>query len=287
MLGSSIVNIILYSLFILFALLGCVMSIVVFVGMFISRSTIKKNPTDYLLLVNSYIALFLVTPTFVDLGIHSIYGHLHPGTSFDTFACRLKAYLMYIHGHVYFYSFLVQSIYRYYRIVHQKRVKYECFRRYAILSIVIWINAFWQMFICLVFGQIDYVPHEFHCQFPANNLSSSLIGLSIMFLIPYLLTLVCYTCTMYHVRKRGVELRRINQRIRLRRDLLIIQRIVILFTLVTLVAMPHVLIPLVHALFGYIPSWASPFEWLLTVSALFSVALIQLFFSPLLRQLFL
>ena len=286
MLAPSTVNIVLYSLVILFTLLGFIVSMVVFIAMFISRSTIKRNPTDYLLLANSYIAFSGVTPFILDLSIHSIYGHLHPQSSFDTSACRFKAYLMYVNGHVYFYSFLLQSIYRYYRIVSRTRVTYGAFRRYAILSICIWISAFWQTSLYLVHGQIAYVPQEFHCQFPVNDVSSSLTGLSIIFLAPHILTLVCYACTMYHVRKRTVKLTRIHQQIRRRRDLVILQRLVILLALVTLVALPHVMMTIFYGLVGYSPSWASPFEWLTTALASTGVALIQIFVSPRMKQLF-
>ena len=50
MLPSSTLNIVLYALIILFILLAFIMCIVVFIAMFISRSAIRKNPTDYLLL---------------------------------------------------------------------------------------------------------------------------------------------------------------------------------------------------------------------------------------------
>ena len=283
---SSITNILLYSLVILFTILRCMISFVVFTVMLIRRSIVKKSRLDYLLLANSYVILITVCPFFLDLCIHSIYGHLHPESSFEGFSCRFKAYIMYLNGYVYFYSFLLQAVYRYFRIVNHTRIGFQSFRLYAILSIILWINGLWQILPCLLFRQIDYMPEEFHCQFPADSLPSSLIGLSIMFLTPYFLTLACYACTLYHVRKRSAELSQINRRASLRRDLTILKRIVLLLTLVILVAMPHVLIPVVYALFGYIPSWASPFEWLTTVLALFGVGFMQIFVSPPMRQLF-
>ena len=286
MLLSSTVNIVFYALIILFILLAFIMCIVVCIAMFISRKTIKKHRTDYLLLANSYIALFIAAPVFFDLGAHSIYGHVHPQSSFDTFSCRFKSYLIYFLGYVYFYSFFLQSIYRYCRIVYHTRIQLQSFRLYVLLSLSIWINGVWQVLPSLLLGHIDYVPDEFHCQLPANNLWSSLIGLSIMFVIPYLLTLVCYACTMYHVRQRTAELSHVNQQARLRRDLLILQRIVLLLTAVIMVAMPHVIIPIVYTVFRYIPSWASSFEWMTTVLALASASFIQIFVSPFMRQLF-
>ncbi len=91
---------------------------------------------------------------------------------------------------------------------------------------------------------------------------------------------------MYWVRKWSVQLRTINQRINIRRDLIIFQRIIILLTFVTLVAMPHVIIPIVYAVFGHLPSWTYPFEWLTTMIALVDVGIIQIFMFPFLKKLF-
>jgi hypothetical protein len=88
------------------------------------------------------------------------------------------------------------------------------------------------------------------------------------------------------VRKRSSELRRINQRFNISRDFIIFKRITALFTLVTLVAMPHVIIPIYYTIFGHLSSWVCPFEWLMTVTALTGVAIIQIFMFPLLRKLF-
>ena len=284
--ASSTVNIILYSLVILVLAIGFLMSMVIFTIMFIRRDMIKRSRLEYLLLGHPYLMFMAACPFILDLSIHSIYGHLHPDSSFDSFPCRFKAYLMYFTGYVYFYSYLLQAVYRYVRIVYHTKIRLQSFRLYAILSISLWINGLWQLAPCLIFRLLDYMPDEFHCQLPTNDIQSSLIGLTIMFLVPYGLTLTCYACTIYYVRKRTTALVHINQRASLRRDLTVLKHIVFLFTLVTLVAMPHVLIPIVYVLFGYIARWASPFEWLLTVLGLFGAVFLQLFLSPTMRRLF-
>lgn len=282
----GLLNIILYCFVIIFALIGMFISILVLSVMFFYRSTIKKYPIEYLLLANSFIALFSAAPLFIDMSIYSIYGNLNPQSSFIGFWCRFKSYLLYIHGYVYFYSFLLQAIHRFCRIVYHTRVKLQSFRFYAIISGLLWFNGFWQLLPCLFLGHIDYIVKDFHCQFPPTYLMGSLIGLSIMFLVPYFSTLIFYLCTMCYVRKRSLELGRINRRINIRRDLIIFRHIIIILTFVIFVAIPHVIIPFIYIIFGYLPTWTCSFEWLTTVIALDSVAIIQIFMSPFLRQLF-
>ena len=279
-------HIILYILVILFALIGMCLSLIVFIVMYKHRDTLRQHRTDYLLLMNSYLPLFTVTPFFTDMCIHSIYGYFHPTSDFQGFSCRFKAYVMYIHGYVYFYSFLLQSIYRFCRIVYHTHSNLQSFRIYVILSILLWVNGFWQMLPCLLYRYVDYLPDEYHCQFPLSDLFASLIGLSINFLIPYILTLICYIITMCYVRKRSAELIGINRRLSIRRDIIILRRIVILLTLVTFVALPHVILPFIHLWLGELPSWMCPLEWLTTTIALTCVAIIQIFIIPAFKKLF-
>ena len=279
-------KIILYILIIVFALLGMCVTIVVFYAMFTHRALVRRNRMDFLLFVNSYLSLLIIELLLTDMCVYSIYGYFHPESSFDGFWCRFKSYLLYIQGYVYFYSFLVQSIYRFCRIVFHTRPRLRSFRLYAVASVLLWVNAFWQMLPCLLLRFVDYMPSEYHCQFRLFDLSGSLLGLSINFLAPYLLALACYMLTMYCVRKRSAELTRINQQVSIRRDLLILKRIVTLMTFVAFVALPHVMLPIIYALDGALPPWATAFEWLTTAIALTVVAVIQIFISPVFRQIF-
>ena len=90
---------------------------------------------------------------------------------------------------------------------------------------------------------------------------------------------------MNYVRTRSAALTTIRQSLSIRRDLIILTRLVLVFTFVNTVALPHVVIPIVYATSGYIPRWASPFEWLTTIVSLVCVSIIQIFTTPQLKKL--
>ena len=281
-----IFSIILYFLIIIFALASTCVSMTVFYTLLSRWSMVRRYRTDFLLIFNSYLTLFIVGPLFTDMAVRSILGYFHSSRSLEDFQCRFKAYLMYIQGCVYFYSFLLQSIYRFCRIVYYARPELHSFGSYRLASLLIWINAFLQLLPCFLLRSIDYVSTEHHCQFPPSDLLGSLVGLSILFLTPYLLTLICYIGSLSYVHKRSAMLIGSHRRLRVRRDLLIFRRLVLLLTVVALVAMPHMILPIIYALFGTLPSWSTAFVWLMTVIALTSVAIIQIFISPVFKRLF-
>lgn len=279
------INTVLYSLIIVSIIIGVCTTIFLFSLMLFHRSIIKIDKVSYLLSANSYIAFIISSPFFLEMSLNSIYGEFHPDISFDGWNCRFKGYVLYITGSVYFFSFLIQSIYRFCRIVYPTRIEFQSLRPYVILSISQWIFAATLQLPSYFLRVIQYLPNDYHCQFDPTDLSGSLLGLSILFLIPFMLTLICYLYTMYYVRVRTTALITINQYRNVRRDLIVLSRLVFLFTFLTAVGLPHVVIPFVYTITGYLPFWVIPFQWLLTVFSLSTACIIQIFVTPPLKKI--
>jgi hypothetical protein len=173
---------------------------------------------------------------------------------------------------------------RFCRIVYPTRVVLRSFRLYAILSVAQWILAAILLLPSFFLGDIKYLPEDYHCQLAPTDLRGSLLGLSFLFLIPFVSTLICYMYTMYYVRTQTTALITINRYRNVRRDLIVLSRLVFLFTFITAVALPHVIIPIVYTITGYLPSWVVSFEWLLTVFSLTAGCIIQIFVTPHLKK---
>lgn len=276
----QIVNTILCTATIACVIVGVCTSTFLFFVMLLRRSIMKTDKVGYLVSVNSYIAFIVASPIFIDFSVRSIYGQLHSNVSFDGWVCTFKAYVLYTSGCVYFFSFLLQSIYRFCRIVYPTRILFQSFRPYAIVSVGMWFLGAILLLPSYFIGAIEYLPEDYHCQFPTTDLRGSLVGLSIIFLMPFILTLICYFYTMYYVRSRTSALITINRYRNVRRDLIVLSRLVFLFTFITAVALPHVVIPIVYAITGYLPPWVVSFEWLLTVFSLTAACIIQIFVTP-------
>ncbi|CAF1628894.1 unnamed protein product [Adineta ricciae] len=172
---------------------------------------------------------------------------------------------------MYFYTVLLQAAYRFNRIVYPTKIKLQSFHLYILLSIIQTTMAFGQVCPSLITGDIDYLVNDYLCQFAPTNINGSLFICSVAFLLPFTVTILLYIWTMRHVRKRGALVIHNNYRVRVRRDITIMTRLVILLTCLTAVAAPHGLIPIVYGLTGCIPLWTVPFEWALTIFALVSI----------------
>ena len=278
--GIRQANIALYILVIISDVVELGATAILFTLMFLRRSIVKTDPVSYLLLANTYIVLFITSPMFIEMSIRSIYGQLHPDSSFDDWGCPIKSYAIYITGCVYFHSFLLQAIYRFCRIVHPTRAYFQSFRLYGILSVGQWFAAALMILPSLIFNGISYLPDDYHCQFGPKDLRGSLLGLSFLFVMPFLFTMIFYAYTMFYVRTRTTALTSLNRNSSIRRDVLILSRLVLLFTFVMTVAFPHVLIPLFYVMIGYQPGLVVSLEWFLTWFSLAAANVIQLCALP-------
>jgi hypothetical protein len=268
-----------------FDIIGLCTAVFLFFIMFLRRSIIKTDRVSYLLAANSFIAFTGASPIFMEMSINAIYGELHPNSSFDGRLCSFKSYVLYTIGCVYFFSFLLQSLFRFCRIVYPTRAILQSFRAYVILSVAQWILAAILLLPSFCLGHMSYLPADYHCQLAPTNLRGSLLGLLFLFLIPFISTLICYFYTLNYVRTKTTALTTINQRKNIRRDLIILSRLFFIFIFLTAEALPHVIIPIVYAITGYLPPWVVSFEWLLTLFSLTAACIIQMYVTPHLKKI--
>lgn len=279
------ISIVLYSVTLLFSVVQLCFAIFILVLIVIQRSHLHEHSTDFVLYANTYLSLLVIAVVLIDLCAYSIYGQLFADHSFDGWWCRAKACLLYMGGMTFFHSFALQAIYRLCRILHGTRVRLHAYRLYASLSGFLWILTFCELVPSLIVGHVEYLHEDHHCQFSPRNIAASATILSIGFFFPFGVTVFCYVWTLIRTHQRTVALTNINQQTSIRRELLILKRLVILLTVVTMVAVPHAAFPTAYLIAGELPVWSVPLEWSFTSSSLLLVALVLPIISPHLKKL--
>jgi hypothetical protein len=124
---------------------------------------------------------------------------------------------------------------------------------------------------------ITYSPDDCHCQFGTTDLRGSLLGLTFLFSMPFILTLMLYGYTMFYVRTHTTALTTLSHHSQIRHDIVILTRLIFLFTFVITVAFPHILIPVFYVLTGQQEGFAVFLEWFLTWFSLAAANIIQLY----------
>ncbi|CAF3559831.1 unnamed protein product [Rotaria sp. Silwood1] len=121
---------------------------------------------------------------------------------------------------------------------------------------------------------MEYLHNDYHCQVAPSSMRGSLTVCVLGFLFPFIIIVCSYVYTIYYVRQHNPTIITINRRTNMRRDMIILKRVLIILTLLTSSAAPHALFPIAYRILGTLPTWLVALEWLLTIVALISIAVI-------------
>ncbi|CAF0983486.1 unnamed protein product [Adineta steineri] len=278
--SAQVTNIILDLLIIGSATLAVLVSLIMILIMLIHKSTIKRDRTAHLLCINMYASLLIGCGMILIIYCYTLYGHIYINISFDGPWCYAQAYLLYVSGCGFFYSYLLQAIYRLCRIVHYTKPSLQSFRLYVYGIIIQWILSFLQVIPVLLLRTFEYLSQDYHCQIAIYNVRGLIMGLSMVHMIPISLTTICCIYTMMYIRRRSVIRKSIRQQANDRRDFLVLKRIFILLSILIASGMPTLGISLFFQISGYLPLWSTQFQWLTATFSIFTVSVILIFVSP-------
>ncbi len=110
------------------------------------------------------------------------------------------------------------------------------------------------------FRQFEYLPYDYHCQIPINNILGLIIGLSLVHMISVSLTTICYIYTMVYFRRISTKVRPIRQQAKDRRDFIVLTRVFVLLSVIIVSVMPTLGIGLFSQFAGYLPYWSTQFQ---------------------------
>ena len=283
--ATQIANIIFYTLNIFCLIVQLCVSVYVLSLIIVRRQIIRAHHIDYLLFANIYIAALFGTIFCIDISIYSIYGQIYVTSSFSGWWCRIKGYLVYLSAVIFFYTFALQAIYRFCRILYRTKARLLSFHLYAILTVSLWFLAACELLPSLLIGDIEYLVNDYHCQFAPTSIRGSLTVYSIGFVLPFSVTVFCYMWTIRCIQQQTARLLTINQRISMQRDVVILKRLAIFLSMVTTISAPHVILPIIYIIAGSLPTWIISVESLMSSLALLAVSIILLFTSPHLKKL--
>ncbi|CAF2641300.1 unnamed protein product [Rotaria sp. Silwood2] len=285
MVSSDIVNIIFDALTIGSAAISILISISMIVIMLLYKLSINRDRTVDLLSFNMYVSLLFGCAIMLDIYCYTLYGHLHGNISFDGEWCYIKAYLFHVSGCAFFYSYLLQAIYRLCRIVFYTTPSLQSFKLYIYGIIIQWILSFVQVIPVILLKTFQYLPDVYHCLIAIHNLHGLLLVLSFVPMIPVLLTTTCYIYTMMYIRRCSKTVRPIHQLANNRRDFIILTRMFTLLGVNILSNMPTLVIGLCFQFFEHLPYWLTQFQWFTATFSLCSISVVLIFVSPNLQKL--
>lgn len=208
-----------------------------------------KSNVVTLLTSNTYFNALLLNSMMLIMYSYNLLGNLRFSFVFDDHWCRIRAYLTHVCFCAFYHSFVLQAIFRLFRIVFYQYQILQSFTLFFISIIIQWILSFVFILPNLFAEDFQYRHEEFNCWIASDNLRGLFFATMMIYHNPLLMIFLIYFVIIRYTRRvRHLQRYRKNSN---RRDLIILKRIVLLGFITIGIGLPTVITVLIYMITKY------------------------------------
>jgi len=160
---------------------------------------------------------------------------------FQDSLCIFRGYFSYGSCAIINYSFLLQSIYRYVRVVYPTRLFYQSRQIQLLFIVITWIIGFVLPIPVILTGEIVYNVNNQICLIPLGLSFFPIYAANFVYIIPVLMIMLIYFKLIVYVREMNKRVTPINTLLRVKRELKMVRRTVILIMILLTLGFPYAL----------------------------------------------
>lgn len=269
---------------IIFLSTGILISLGILILIFYHRHQYPIN-TSIVLIGNSYLFLIFSSIILLDICVHNLYGDLYGHISFNNLWCYIRGYLLHVILCSIYLSYLLQALFRLFRIVFYKYRRLQNFQFILVLILIQWLFAFLIISPVIFLHYVQYLPEVYYCHIPLTNLKGTIFVCVIVYDGPTFVTSIIYSYIMYYIRKRSTVSIQQNRQQSNQRDLIVLRRINILVGMLLVLILPVAVLWVNYVVTGYLSPIIYHMEWLTFSISLLILPIASAFLNPQLSQL--
>jgi hypothetical protein len=209
------------------------------------------------LLISSFILSSMITSSL--LGFLNTPIQQHGNTKW----CHWRGFL--IHGVlcILYDSYILQAIYRFFRVVFHQHKRLHTFSLYCFLILIESLFGIISISPILIRGDVVYLSSEYYCQTPFTNIPAIMYLALRLFLVPILLITMAYLCLLHHIHRIDLLSTNYHRRSKQnRRNLVIIRRLLLMLSILILLGLPSVIFLFILIFTGHLVSITYRVGWL-------------------------
>lgn len=237
-----------------------------------------------LLACNTYFALTLTCVSMIVIYAYNLRGDLGPFVSVNDCWCQLRTYFVNVCFCSLYYSCVLQSIFRLFRVVLYQIKLLQSSQFFIGIAVVQWFLAFSLTLLNLMNDDYEHLPRVYRCWISFENTRGLLITSLIIYGWPLLAIISIYAYIVRYIRQRS-QLQHKRQRT-MERDLLVLKRITIFVFVVTAIGLPTVSILFVWMACGKLVPMAYHLQGLSMSMGVLIAAICFAFISPHIQHAF-
>lgn len=237
-----------------------------------------------LLTCNSYLTIILFCLTLFDIGGHTIYGYINPSIVFSRQWCKIRSYLAHVCFCAFYYSFVLQAIFRLFRIVFYKRKILQTFGIFLIAIFLQWFFSFIFILPHLIFNDFQYQDFNYNCWISFKNLRGMFFAILSIYGGPLTITFIIYVCILRFIRQT-TNLQQKRQKSN-KRDVVILRRIIILLLFLIMFGIPTLSVLVIYIITDYLTPLNYDIQSLNISIGLVITPITLVFVTPTIRHIF-
>jgi len=220
----------------------CTTLVIILAILFVSIIILDKtcHTVPMMLVVNSCLTVLLFGSSLLSLCLFTLENDLKQ-IEYEDSLCIVRAYIIYAATAIVNDSFLIQSIYRYVIVVYPNRLFFQSAGFQFLTICVTWIVGFLYPTAFIFLDGVVYNIDNQICQIPLGPSFPMLYTALFCYTIPILTTVFIYFKLVRYVREMGKHVTPANTLLRAQRELKMVQRIVILISILLILGFPYAL----------------------------------------------
>ncbi|UJR37045.1 hypothetical protein I4U23_029750 [Adineta vaga] len=250
---------------------------------FIRIHPLKTN-IFILLICNTYSTLLLFSIMMLIMYGYNQHGNLNSPIWLGGRWCQIRTYFVHVCLCALYYSFVLQAIFRLFRIVFYKHRILQSFGVFWIAVLIQWIISFLCILPSILLDDFQYLPLEYNCWISFENVR----GLLILIVTIYgtstssISSIYMYIIRYIH-RSNNIPQQQRRQKSN-KRDLIILKRLVTLVTAVVTLGFPTVLVIFIYVCTNYVLPLAYHIQGVSLSTGAFVTAISLVFVTPSYKQ---
>ncbi len=243
-----------------------------------------KSNVSILLTLNTYFNLLLVCSIMLVTYSYNLRGNLDSSISFGGRWCQIRTYFAYVSFCALYYSFVLQAVFRLFRIIFYKRKILQSFGIFLIGIILQWIVSFLCILPNLLLDDFQYLPWDYNCWIAFQNIRGLIMVTVFIYNNPLTIIFTIYIQIIRYTR-RSTHIREIRQHAN-KRDLIILKRIVILVFIIVGIGLPTVAVVLIYIITKYFIPFAYYIQGLSISFGVLVASVSLIFVTPQIQEIF-
>jgi hypothetical protein len=243
-----------------------------------------KSNVSILLTCNTYFDALLLSSMMLLMYSYNLQGNLNPSISFGGRWCQIRTYFVHVCFCAFYYSFVLQAIFRLFRIVFYRHKTLQSYGVFILAIIIQWILSFLFILPNILLNDFQYLSDEYNCWIAFQNIRGLIMATMNIYNNPLSIIFTMYTQIIRYTR-RTVHIQQRRQKSN-KRDIIVLKRIVILVFITVGIGLPTVIIVLIYIITKNVIPYAYHIQGLSISFGVLVGSVSLVFITPHIRHVF-